>query len=125
MSSFTFLQMISQIFTAPTYLGKRINKAVYVGRFSSVFYFILSYFTWVVAVCDVVSDATAKQDRLLWHDAKVRAQPLYVQCLNIVTVDRLSVNNRDLASRLRQTANGRSDHVTIFLLVCCLPFTVS
>ena len=57
---------------------------------------MLLYFTSVVTVSDVLSDAAAKQDRLLWYDTNMRAQPLYVQSSNIVSINRLQEEKHKL-----------------------------
>ena len=79
-----------------SYIGERINEAVYICWFSRCFYFILSDLTGVVTISNIISDAEAKQNGLLWHDTNMGAQPLNVQSADIVTVDSLRNKRKEL-----------------------------
>ena len=79
-----------------SYIGERINEAVYICWFSRCFYFILADLTGVVTISNIISDAEAKQNGLLWHDTNMGAQPLNVQSADIVTVDSLRNRRKEL-----------------------------
>ena len=79
-----------------SYIGERINEAVYICWFSRCFYFILADLTGVVTISNIISDAEAKQNGLLWHDTNMGAQPLNVQSADIVTVDSLRNKRKEL-----------------------------